>query len=335
MTLQLDDKWVWDLWLAPEKVAGAWHLYFLQAPRSIGNPDLRHENATVGHAVSFDLMEWEYLGTTLEPGEAGSWDDRAIWTGSIVKDAEGLWYMFYTGTNKSKERGLIQRIGVATSTDLHNWTKVANFVTEADVRWYERFNLDSEEGLHTWYEEAWRDPWVIKHPTDSGWLMLITARKRDGEPDGRGTIGIAVSDDLINWRIKPPLEVGNEFGHFEVPQLLELPDDSWGVTFCLAENNHAQIRKVRGAPIWTGNGIMRASNFEGPWIVDDEPFLRDPHYAARIIEIDQRYLALAWLNYVDGKFQGTIDNPIDVTDLILGNAAAKYLSDIPNEAERV
>ncbi len=51
MTLTLEDKWVWDLWLAPEKVDGNWHIFFLQAPRSLIDPDLRHANATVGHAT--------------------------------------------------------------------------------------------------------------------------------------------------------------------------------------------------------------------------------------------------------------------------------------------
>ena len=123
MTLILEDKWVWDLWLAPEKVAGQWHIFFLQAPRSLVNPDLRHASATVGHATSTDLKSWEYLGTALEPGAFGAWDDRAIWTGSIVKADSGVWHMFYTGTNKSTENGFVQRIGVATSTDLLHWTK--------------------------------------------------------------------------------------------------------------------------------------------------------------------------------------------------------------------
>ncbi len=45
--------------------------------------------------------------------------------------------MLYTGINRG-ERGLIQRIGLATSDDLIHWTKhPANPVLEADERWYE------------------------------------------------------------------------------------------------------------------------------------------------------------------------------------------------------
>lgn len=153
MTLTLEDKWVWDLWLAPEKVDGNWHIFFLQAPRSLIDPHARHANATVGHATSPDLINWNYIGTALEPSELGAWDDRAIWTGSIIKSKTGLWHMFYTGTNKSKENGFVQRIGVATSPDLITWTKKEGFVTEADARWYERADQvmkEKQDGEPSW-----------------------------------------------------------------------------------------------------------------------------------------------------------------------------------------
>lgn len=317
MTLNLTDKWVWDLWLAPEKVDGKWHIFFLQAPRLLVNPDLRHASATVGHAVSSDLENWDYLGTALEPGEFGLWDDRAIWTGSIVKSDAGLWHMFYTGTNKSNENGFVQRIGVAISTDLVDWTKKGGFVTEADSKWYERaaqIEIEKIDGQPTWYEEAWRDPWVFKDPAGDGWVMLITARKNSGSYDARGTIGVARSTDLLNWTVCEPLNVESEFGHFEVPQLMYSTNSELVISFCLASNNHAASRIERGAPAWTGNGVMRGSSFDGVWKVEDEPFLEDPHYAARIIQENERLIAMAWLNYIGQDFQGFIDDPIDVTE---------------------
>jgi beta-fructofuranosidase len=316
MTLNLPDKWVWDLWLAPEKVNGKWHIFFLQAPRALVNPDLRHASATVGHATSSDLMSWEYLGTALEPGAFGLWDDRAIWTGSIIKSDSGLWHMFYTGTNKSTENGFVQRIGVATSTDLFKWTKHEGFVTEADARWYERaaqVNNEKQDGQPSWYEEAWRDPWVFKDEVTNQWVMLITARSNSGSYDARGTIGVARSNDLLNWQVCEPLKVESEFGHYEVPQLMHSTDSELVISFCLASNNHAATRLARGERAWTGNGVMRSSSFDGMWKVESEPFLEAPHYAARIIQDYERLLAIAWLNFVGDDFQGYIDNPIDVT----------------------
>jgi beta-fructofuranosidase len=317
MTLTLEDKWVWDLWLAPEKVDGNWHIFFLQAPRSLINPDLRHASATVGHAISTDLIDWQYLGTALEPSQFGAWDDRAIWTGSIIKSDTGLWHMFYTGTNKSKENGFVQRIGVATSTDLIKWEKKEGFVTEADARWYERAAQVMEEkqdGQPSWYEEAWRDPWVFKEASTGDWVMLVTARTNSGSYDARGTVGVARSKDLLNWQVCEPLKVESEFGHFEVPQLMHSTESELVISFCLASNNHAATRLERGERAWTGNGIMRAASFDCVWKVENEPFLEDPHYAARLIQDKDRLLAMAWLNFVGEDFQGFIDNPIDVTD---------------------
>jgi hypothetical protein len=59
---------------------------------------------------------------------------------------------------------------------------------------------------------------------------------------------------------------------------------------------------------------MRSASFDGVWKVESEPFLEDPHYAARLIQEEENLLAIAWLNFVGNDFQGIIDNPIDVTE---------------------
>ena len=81
MPLRLPDKWVWDFWLARER--DRHHVFFLQAPRSLGDAELRHRNASVGHAVSSDLRSWTVLPDAIRPGPAGAWDDVATWTGSV------------------------------------------------------------------------------------------------------------------------------------------------------------------------------------------------------------------------------------------------------------
>lgn len=80
--LRLADYWVWDSWVADD--GEQYHLYFLQAPRSLGDPGLRHVHATVGHATSRDLVDWSCLGQCLGPADTG-FDDLAIWTGSAVR----------------------------------------------------------------------------------------------------------------------------------------------------------------------------------------------------------------------------------------------------------
>ncbi len=107
--------------------------------------------------------------------------------------------MFYTGSSRT-ERGLKQRIGLATSDDLHTWRKHGrDALVSSNRRWYEQL------GDHQWADEAWRDPWVFRDPGGKGWHMLITARSRTGLADQRGVIGHARSHDLLAWQVMPPL----------------------------------------------------------------------------------------------------------------------------------
>lgn len=65
MTLRLPDKWVWDFWLAQD--GPDYHIFYLQAPRSLQDAHLRHWNASVGHAVSQNLSDWQILPDVLAP----------------------------------------------------------------------------------------------------------------------------------------------------------------------------------------------------------------------------------------------------------------------------
>ena len=82
--LALKDRWIWDFWLARD--GAHWHVFFLQAPKSIGDPELRHWNVSIGHATSDDLKNWSYRGTCFGPAAGPAWDDHTTWTGSVVRD---------------------------------------------------------------------------------------------------------------------------------------------------------------------------------------------------------------------------------------------------------
>lgn len=47
--LTVEGKWIWDSWYCRDD-QGLWHAFFLQADRSLGNPELRHWNVTWGLA---------------------------------------------------------------------------------------------------------------------------------------------------------------------------------------------------------------------------------------------------------------------------------------------
>ncbi len=63
--LQIDSHWVWDFWLAHDGTQH--HLFFLWAPKSLGDETRRHRNARIGHASSIDLVNWTLLPEAFGP----------------------------------------------------------------------------------------------------------------------------------------------------------------------------------------------------------------------------------------------------------------------------
>ena len=137
-----------------------------------------------GHAVSRDLLTWEYLPVALEPGLDGP-DRSGCWSGCLVLDDNGRPVIFYTGVNT--QHG-IRRASIcfATSLDgMRTWTKdETGPVIGRPPR-----------GIAP---DRFRDPFVWRD--DDDWAMLIGA----GTVRGRGTVLLYRSDDLRAWRYVGP-----------------------------------------------------------------------------------------------------------------------------------
>lgn len=313
MVLALKDHFVWDSWYVND--GNVWHGYFLKAPHSIGDPELRHFNVSYGHATSTDLTNWTHLGTTFEPAAGPAWDDYTTWTGSTVRGDDGLWHLYYTGTSKA-EQGMVQRIGHATSTDLHNWTRVGDTGLILDLAGP---NVHHYEADHTgkWHDRAMRDPWVMKDPEGEGWLMYFTART-DGiaEPNAGGNVGFATSPDGYDWTLQPPVFTGG-FGQLEVPQVFEA-SGQWYCLFCTAAEHFSEEQAEQTEPV-TGNHYLIGDSPRGPWRVapgfldGDLPCRR---YAARIVDTGDELVILGFADRPDGvDFIGHVmdPQPVEVT----------------------
>ncbi|WP_336723625.1 family 43 glycosylhydrolase [Cellulosimicrobium cellulans] len=302
--LTLPDSWVWDFWFADD--GERHHLFFLYASRALHEPDARHYRASIGHAVSDDLVHWTRVEDALVRSDAGAWDDLATWTGSVVRHPDGTWFLFYTGSTLTPA-GNVQRVGYATSSDLTTWTKAGeNPVLAADARWYETL-ADGQ-----WHDEAFRDPWVFADPRGDGWHMLLTARGRTGPADDRGVVGHAWSPDLRSWELRAPLTApGQGFGQLEVTQV-EVVDGVPVLLFsCLASDMSARRREGTTGGVWAAP----AASLLGPYDVAEAQQLTDASlYSGRLVrDRTGRWVLLAFHHDApDGSFVGSISDPMPV-----------------------
>ena len=310
MVIAIDGKWIWDSWYA--KDGDTYHGFFLQASTSLGDPDLRHFNVSQGHATSKDLVNWTHLGTMFAPQKNGpAWDDSTTWTGSVLQGPDGLWHLFYTGTTLA-EKSMYQRIGHATSSDLHSWVRVGDGLC-LDLQGPNADTYEKDHMVGHWHDRAMRDPWVMKDPDSDGWLMYFTARA-PGIPEANagGAIGFATSPDLYNWTLRPPVFTGG-MGQLEVPQVFEHAG-RWYCLFCTAGSQwSAHYRATNPQSPVTGNHDLMADHPRGPWRMAPGPFLdgAEPcrRYAARIVNGPDGLVILGFADGGKDKFGGYVMNP--------------------------
>ena len=304
--LELPDQWVWDLWLVD--TGDRFHLFFLKASRALHQESRRHRRAAVGHAVSADLRDWTLLPDALVHADEPAFDSQATWTGSTILGPDGVWRMFYTGIDRSEDSA-VQRIGVATSTDLITWHKDGpDARVEADPRFYET------AATRTWDGVAWRDPWVFADPDGDGWHMLITARADSGPVDERGVIGHARSSDLQNWTVLPPLSApGQGFGQLEVPQVALVEGRAVLVFSCLTADLSDAHRARSGVTASTGGvWTIATDSLTGPFDAAAAVPLSDKsRYSGRLIQDRDGQWVLMSFRYAGPgtDFVGVIGDP--------------------------
>jgi sucrose-6-phosphate hydrolase SacC (GH32 family) len=178
-----DHAWIRDRY-------GTYHLFFQNEDRGVGSH--------IEHYTSTDLTRLDYVGTALWPNPAG-WDSYSLWAPYIVS-AGDTYYMFYTGVDGPPgDPNTQQRIGVATSRDLVNWTRYPMNRcpgTAGDGCIYE-----CVEEWTTWggptgsNNQQCRDPFVAWDPAGERWVMFATARSTNQY----AVVTVAYSPDLAEW----------------------------------------------------------------------------------------------------------------------------------------
>lgn len=193
--------------------------------------DGRVNDHPIYYTTTKDYASFAGFEAAIHTGNTIAEQDVFIGTGSFVKH-NNMYYGFYTGHNDNLQPK--EKIMLATSPDLKEWTKIPEFTFQAPVGYD---------------ENNFRDPHVYFDPLRNCYVMLITTIK-----DGRGCLARYISDDLMAWTNIEP------FTEFEADaEILECPDifkmgDKWYLTY--SRINRDQHRKTF---------YRIADTPEGPW----------------------------------------------------------------------
>ncbi|MCY9783484.1 hypothetical protein KIK06_06190 [Nocardiopsis sp. EMB25] len=215
-------------------------LLHLQAPWT-EHPDVSLLETSYGRAVSHDLVRWEPLAPAFGVGRPGEFDDTSVWTMHPLRHGDG-WTMAYTGVHDDGDKR--QAVGLARTRadDASGWRRVPGVVVRPDGRWY-----------RTGAQEAWRDPWIVEPEGGifgSRYAMLVCARTAHGPVERSGCVGLAVSDDLERWTVRPPLLVPGDVDELECPVLERVPG-GWLLLGSIGPSHHIEA--------W------RADRLDGTW----------------------------------------------------------------------
>lgn len=225
----------------PFKHGENFHLYHLSCPiDSLGKQYPYRCTTSQRHVVSTDLVNWTELPIALKPGP-DDYDRDGAWTGSII-ERDGVYFLFYTGHHAGARNP--QTICVSTSTDGVNFTKSAsNPIIRPDAAIYEGIDF--------------RDPYIFWNPDEKKYWMLIATRLASGAERRRGTIALAMSDDLVKWTSPQPFYSPWNTMCPECPEMFKLGDWWYLVYSHFSENMKTTYR------------ISRSSR--GPWKVPRVP----------------------------------------------------------------
>jgi hypothetical protein len=199
-----------------------WHAFYIRGIEGV--PGTSSE-VQLGHATSEDLRNWIVMPPILDAGPE-PWDQNRVWAPDIRFEGPG-WSMYYTGVDAE----FLQRMGAATSLDLHTWTKSEdNPVAEPDSTVY----LWSPD-LPVPELSAFRDPFRFEFEGQQHLLHTALVPDSTLAAGRRGVIHHLVEDGLGGWTDVGPLAVNNNTGvgawrELESVQLIEA-QGRWNLFF--------------------------------------------------------------------------------------------------------
>ncbi|MFT4093650.1 MAG: glycoside hydrolase family 32 protein [Niabella sp.] len=220
-----------------------------------------------------DLLHYNYQGRMI-PFGSDSDQDRAIGTGSIIKEGS-TYYFFYTGHNDLywSTGDPVEGIMYATSTDLVNWTKHTDFVMYPSTT----------DGYGA---NDFRDPYVFYNDEAGEYWMLVSAYQNSVP-----VIALYTTTDISsnNWTLKDPFYTTDNtaYGVMECPDVFKM-GSYWYLVFSETGVNNTTHYRM-------------ASSLSGPWTTPETDVFDGAFYYAAKTASDgtNRYL-FGWVYRKDG-----------------------------------
>ena len=215
-----------------------------------------------------DLCGYEDHGMVLNYGQMSD-PDPALGTGSVLKDPDGLYHLFYTGHTSLGNSGKgTECVMHATSTDRENWVKDKEIL------------FNAPDGYSS---VDFRDPEVFWVERDQCYWLLIAAH----EETLGGVVLKYTSTDLKKWELVGPIFAPLKQFMCECPDLFCI-GDTWYLTYswdCVTY--YAMSDSMDGPFVAPRDNIL-----DGKGLTDGNGFI---FYAAKTAEIDGKTYLCGWL----------------------------------------
>jgi len=266
-----ENAWVGDL--IPYYEDGVYYAFYLHDPR---NKKGEYAEETTWHLVTTkDFTDLAYHGEAISRGR-DDMPNKNIYTGSVIKDREGLYHAFYTAFNEDirMEGRSIQSVMKATGPDLYHLKTVEDFCLRADGVQYEMYD--------------WRDPYVFRSEEDGRYKMLLAARSKGAGSHRGGCIALCSSNDLVHWAYEKPYYEPNAYITMECPEVFKMGEWHYLVFSTFSGKFTTHYRKSR--------------SWKGPWIIpDDDVFDNRTNYAIKTAGHGKERYAFGWIASREGS----------------------------------
>ena len=171
---------------------GAWNAY----------PAAGYESgaAVIGLATSADLLHWTLTEPILKPAEGASWERGGLYRPDLLLDGRagrGTYYLYYNAKTetlpKAEGGGWREQTGVATSTDLRQWTRYAGNPILPNGPRATDATADARDSRFA------SNPYVVRHGRQFGMYYFGFGYQRPG----RACEMLALGDDPLHFHKVP------------------------------------------------------------------------------------------------------------------------------------